>query len=175
MLRSTGLKVSSKSKDTHLDLGSAASIRTPVGRVEIAAGSDGISSVHFVKESGRRERVEDPRVVLRKAIRELDEYFHGKRKRFRLELSPEGTAFQKKVWSQLQRVPWGRTISYQELAARTGNSKAARAVGSAVAKNPLCILIPCHRVVKKGGGIGGFSQGVRVKEWLLRHERKWSG
>ena len=100
----------------------------------------------------------------------LREYFAGHRKQFDLPLAPQGTAFQKSVWRQLQQIPYGITISYGQLAKRVGNPNAARAVGSANGRNPLPIVIPCHRVIAGGGKLGGFSGGLNVKQILLQIE-----
>ena len=109
--------------------------------------------------------------LLKKALREMDEYFKGSRTKFSVSLSPEGTAFQKKVWKALQAIPYGKTVSYKEIARRVGHPKAVRAVGTAVGSNPFCILIPCHRVVASDGSLGGYAFGLKKKEALLRLEK----
>ncbi|MBT4287695.1 MAG: methylated-DNA--[protein]-cysteine S-methyltransferase [Deltaproteobacteria bacterium] len=101
---------------------------------------------------------------------QLDEYFSGKRTKFSLELNPMGTVFQKAVWMELQKIPYGSTINYGELARRIGNPKASRAVGAANGKNPIGIIIPCHRVIGKDGSLTGFGGGLSVKELLLKLE-----
>jgi len=103
---------------------------------------------------------------------ELREYFEGKRKIFTLPLAPDGTPFQKKVWETLRIIPYGETISYAEEAKLFGNAKAVRAVASANGRNPISILIPCHRVIATGGGLGGYSGGLWRKEFLLAVEKK---
>jgi methylated-DNA-[protein]-cysteine S-methyltransferase len=103
--------------------------------------------------------------------RQLEEYFAGKRARFDLPLDPAGSAFQRSVWAQLQSIPYGETWSYRELALRVGNPGAARAVGAANGRNPLCILIPCHRVVRASGDLGGYSGGTERKAFLLDLEK----
>src|ERR1700688_3149557 len=107
-------------------------------------------------------------------MRQLREYFAGKRTEFSLPLAPEGTAFQRSVWRQLQAIPYGETISYGELARRVGNPKASRAVGSANGANPLPIVIPCHRVIAGDGTLGGFGGGLPTKQTLLALERRAS-
>jgi len=102
--------------------------------------------------------------------REIGEYFAGKRKDFDLSLAPEGTAFQMRVWRELQRIPHGVTISYGELATRVGNSKASRAVGAANGQNPISLIIPCHRVIGSDKSLTGYGGGLSVKEALLKHE-----
>ena len=103
---------------------------------------------------------------------QLDEYFRGERKTFDLPLAPKGTDFQKKVWNALQEIPYGETRTYGEIAAAVGNPKAARAVGMANNKNPIGIIIPCHRVVGANGKLVGYAGGMDKKEWLLQLERK---
>jgi methylated-DNA-[protein]-cysteine S-methyltransferase len=110
---------------------------------------------------------ESQRGPVGEAIRQLREYFAGKRVEFDLPLAPEGTAFQRGVWRQLQEIPYGETISYGELARRVGNPKASRAVGSANGANPLPIVIPCHRVIAGDGSLGGFGGGLPTKQTLL--------
>lgn len=108
--------------------------------------------------------------VLNEAKKQLVEYFSGKREKFNLPLKPEGTDFQKNVWKQLQKIPYGKTWSYQDIALAIKNPKAVRAVGGANGKNPLGVIIPCHRVVRKSGDIGGYSSGLSKKRKLLRIE-----
>ena len=107
-------------------------------------------------------------------VRQLEEYFRGGRTRFELPLDPAGTAFQRSVWSELERIPYGATSSYRELARNLGNPGAMRAVGSANGRNPLCIFIPCHRVVRASGEIGGYAGGLERKAFLLELERRGS-
>lgn len=101
----------------------------------------------------------------------MTEYFNGKRETFDLPLSFNGTSFQTKVWNELQKIPYGKTVSYMELAYKIGAPKAVRAVGTAVGRNPICILIPCHRVLASDGTMGGYVAGVQCKEQLLELER----
>ena len=104
------------------------------------------------------------------ARRQLGEYFEGKRRSFDLSLAPRGTAFQHAVWKQLRAIPYGETISYGTLARRVGNPRAARAVGHANGRNPIAIVIPCHRVIGADGGLVGYAGGLPMKRWLLEHE-----
>jgi methylated-DNA-[protein]-cysteine S-methyltransferase len=113
---------------------------------------------------------ESQRGPIAEAARQLREYFAGKRAQFDLLLAPEGTAFQRDVWRQLQEIPYGETISYGELARRVGNPKASRAVGSANGANPLPIVIPCHRVIAGDGTLGGFGGGLPTKQTLIALE-----
>ena len=103
-------------------------------------------------------------------LKQLDEYFSGKRKDFSLDLFTEGTSFQQSVWQQLQKIPYGKTASYAEIATSIGRNAATRAVGTANGKNPICIVIPCHRVIASNGNIAGYSGGIANKKWLLAHE-----
>lgn len=111
--------------------------------------------------------------ILSECVRQLDEYFKGKRKEFTLDLLPRGTGFQRRAWEQLRQIPYGETISYSRQAERMGDKKACRAVGGANGKNPISIVIPCHRVIGKNGSLTGFGSGVWRKEWLLAHEKKF--
>lgn len=101
---------------------------------------------------------------------QLEEYFAGKRKQFDIPLAPEGTPFQQKVWKQLQRIPFGKTASYKDIAVKIKNPGAVRAVGSANGANPLPIVIPCHRIINANGAIGGYSAGLSIKRQLLKIE-----
>ncbi|OGU76952.1 MAG: hypothetical protein A2V93_01045 [Ignavibacteria bacterium RBG_16_34_14] len=101
---------------------------------------------------------------------QLEEYFNGDRKKFNVPLDIKGTEFQKKVWNELSKIPYGKTFSYKKIAEKVGNKKALRAVGKANSQNPVCIVIPCHRVINKNGKLGGYSAGLLVKERLLELE-----
>jgi methylated-DNA-[protein]-cysteine S-methyltransferase len=111
--------------------------------------------------------------IIQQTCKQLDEYFAGKRKIFDLPLSPVGTPFQQKVWKALQQIPYGETISYAQLAQSVDNPKACRAVGSANGKNPVAIIIPCHRVINTGGKLGGYAYGLEIKKQLLDLEQKF--
>ena len=103
--------------------------------------------------------------------KQLDEYFAGKRTNFELNISPKGTEFQKKVWAELLKIPYGKTKSYQEIAETVGKPNAQRAVGSACNKNPILLIIPCHRVVSKSGKLAGFVCGLKNKKYLINLEK----
>jgi methylated-DNA-[protein]-cysteine S-methyltransferase len=105
------------------------------------------------------------------AAAELEEYFAGKRRQFSIDIAPQGTSFQLSVWRSLQRVPYGKTISYGQLARQVGNPKASRAVGAANGANPVPIIIPCHRVIGASGDLTGFGGGLEVKKYLLELEK----
>lgn len=110
--------------------------------------------------------------LIKKAVKQLDEYFNGVRKNFELPIKPAGTAFQKKVWANLQKIQYGKTISYKELALMSGNINASRAVGLANNKNPIAIIIPCHRVIGSDGSLTGYAGGLELKQDLLNLEKK---
>lgn len=140
---------------------------SPVGELLIESDKDRIVTVNFVKEK-KREVLST--AVIEQCIMELDEYFFTGRKFFSVELRPHGTDFQRKVWNELLTIPYGKTISYEALAVRIGNIKSVRAVGLANGQNPIAIIIPCHRVIGKGGELVGYGGGLDNKEWLLYHE-----
>ncbi len=150
---------------------------TPVGPLLLAGDDSSLRHIEFphdgkpeVPEPGWTESA--PRGVLAETVKQLREYFAGRRTQFDLPLALEGTAFQRSVWRCLSEIPYGETISYGELARRVGNPKAARAVGSANGKNPIAIVIPCHRVIAGDGTLGGFGGGLPTKTKLLELERR---
>jgi methylated-DNA-[protein]-cysteine S-methyltransferase len=146
--------------------------QSPVGIIEIIADEKAITGI-YLKQDGRPANegaISDP--LIRKACKQLDEYFAGRRKEFTLPLSFQGTAFQVRVWKQLQQIPYGKTISYAQLAHAIQNPKACRAAGSANGKNPISIIIPCHRVIAADGSLGGYASGLEIKKQLLDLERK---
>ncbi len=143
-----------------------------IGLIEITGTEDGILSVDFVEDKS----VDNPRIppLLKRCVKQLDEYFGGTRREFSVKLLPEGTDFQKKVWNELIKIPFGETRSYKDMAASIGNIKAVRAVGNANGKNKIGIIIPCHRVIGNNGKLVGYGGGLWRKEWLLKHERNVS-
>ena len=143
---------------------------SPVGILEIKADEEGVVSIRIVKVDNP-EKQDSTNLIIRKTCTQLDEYFAGKRKSFDLPLTPQGTSFQKTVWEKLQDIPYGKTLSYSQLAKNCHNPKACRAVGSANGKNPIVIIIPCHRVIASTGGLGGYAYGVDVKKQLLEWEK----
>lgn len=146
-------------------------IDSPIGHIRLEATDTAICRAEWVAnpEEGSEEA---PTPLLKEAVRQLKAYFAGERTTFDLPLMPEGTPFQQRVWQELRKIPYGARISYGELALRTGNPKACRAVGSANGKNPIFILIPCHRVVQSGGSIGGYAYGSGMKAFLLELEAR---
>ncbi len=140
---------------------------SPVGELLIESEGDKITTVNFLKDSKQQEvRTQ----VIEQCIFELDEYFFLGRKFFTVELDLKGTDFQIKVWNELLTIPYGTTLSYEALAIRIGNVKSIRAVGLANGQNPIAIIVPCHRVIGKGGELIGYGGGFENKEWLLHHE-----
>ena len=145
--------------------------RSPFSWLLITASDKGITALSFQnKKSAPTDKSQIVNVHLKNCVRQLDEYFSGKRTDFKLPLDTEGTKFQKKVWGALQKIPHGQTVSYQDIARRIRSPKASRAVGGANNKNPVAIIVPCHRVIGKNGDLVGYASGVNKKKWLLNHE-----
>lgn len=144
-------------------------IQTPIGILEITGNSSGLSSVIFKENKVVIETEKIPE-ELKDAVFQLREYFDGNRKEFTLKLSPKGTDFQKRVWEELQKIPYGKTVNYLQIAKRLGDPKVIRAAASANGKNPISIIIPCHRVIGSDGSLTGYAGGLHRKEWLLEHE-----
>lgn len=143
-------------------------INTPLGVTKISGDEKGIASVTILNAN---ETITDiiPE-VLQDCACQLQEYFQGKRKSFSLKLNPKGTEFQNRVWAELQIIPFGKTVSYLELSKQLGDVKAIRAVANANGKNPLWIIVPCHRVIGSDGSLIGYAGGLHRKQWLLEHE-----
>lgn len=143
-------------------------IKSPLGFTKISGDEDGIIGITILNSE---EKITDiiP-IELEDCVHQLNEYFEGKRTQFDLILNPEGTEFQKKVWDALQTIPYGKTCSYLELAQQFGDIKAIRAVANANGRNPLWIVIPCHRVIGSDGSLTGYAGGLYRKQWLLEHE-----
>lgn len=143
-------------------------INTPLGIAKIDGDEHGIAAVSILNdEQSFTDIVPD---VLQDCVYQLNEYFSGDRKAFQLKLNPKGTLFQRKVWDQLETIPYGKSISYLELSNQLGDVKAIRAVASANGKNPLWIIVPCHRVIGSDGSLVGYAGGLGRKQWLLNHE-----
>lgn len=143
---------------------------SPLGWLKIQSTDHGIVSVLFTEES---ERTGNEHQLVSACCQQLDQYFSGERKIFDLPLSQEGTVFQKKVWDLLYQIPYGRTISYMDLAKQYGDVKAIRAIASANGKNNLTIIVPCHRVIGSNRSLTGYAGGLWRKHWLLEHEGKF--
>ncbi|MGI6141365.1 MAG: methylated-DNA--[protein]-cysteine S-methyltransferase [Caldicoprobacterales bacterium] len=147
-------------------------IDTPVGRLGIVENSHAITEVFFAEEGCHMDIRPAETKLLKEAGRQLQEYFNCKRKVFDLPLEPEGTPFQLKVWKALQDIPYGETRSYKDIATAVGNYKAGRAVGMANNRNPIAIIIPCHRVIGSNGKLVGYGGGLHIKEYLLGLEKR---
>jgi methylated-DNA-[protein]-cysteine S-methyltransferase len=143
-------------------------VNSPLGFTKISGDENGISSISILNSE---EKITDIIPVrLEDCVHQLHEYFEGKRTQFDLTLNPEGTEFQKKVWNELQVIPYGKTCSYLKLSQQMGDIKAIRAVANANGKNPIWIIIPCHRVIGSDGSLTGYAGGLHRKKWLLEHE-----
>lgn len=142
---------------------------SPIGLIEISGTDDAVRSLDFVEE--RRDGCHSKRVV-DQAMKEMKEYFEGNRQQFEVPLDLRGTPFQRAVWRELLKIPYGSTASYGDIARAIGNPKAVRAVGGANHRNPVALIVPCHRVIGSDGSMTGYGSGIWRKEWLLKHEGK---
>lgn len=145
-----------------------ACIQTPLGICAITGDKNGVSVIHVLDREHTLSK-EIPS-VLKEAVLQLNEYFNGTRTAFSFKLNPSGTEFQKTVWQELQNIPFGKTVSYLDVTKKLGDVKAIRAVASANGKNPLWIVVPCHRVIGSNGSLTGYAGGLWRKKWLLEHE-----
>lgn len=149
--------------------------QTPLGKICLSENGTSLTELAFVSE---QENIcidmQNETSLLKKAYQQLMEYFEGERKVFSIPLEPKGTLFQQKVWYALRMIPYGETRSYKDIARLIGSSKACRAVGMANHRNPIAIMIPCHRVIGKNGSLTGYAGGIHYKQYLLDLERKKS-
>lgn len=143
-------------------------IKSPLGFTKIVGDEHGIASVSILDSEETLTTLIPNSLKL--CVKQLQEYFDGNRTAFGLKLNPKGTEFQKKVWKELVKIPYGKTVSYLDLAKKLGDAKAIRAVASANGKNPLWIIVPCHRVIGSDGSLTGYAGGLHRKQWLLNHE-----
>lgn len=143
-------------------------IKTPLGSCLIEGDVNGVSKIWVLDEEVPVSDVIPP--SLQPAVSQISDYFSGNRNTFDFKINPHGTDFQKKVWQALLEIPFGKTISYHQLSAKLGDVKAIRAVASANGKNPLWIVVPCHRVIGSDGSLTGYAGGLWRKKWLLEHE-----
>lgn len=143
-------------------------IKTPIGFLEIEGDDNGVAAITYLNEEVP-QTIDIP-VSLQEVVTQLEEYFEKKRITFSLKLNPKGTDFQRKVWQELQTIPFGKTASYLEMAKNLGDPKVIRAAASANGKNPISIIIPCHRVIGSDGSLTGYAGGLHRKKWLLDHE-----
>lgn len=144
-----------------------AAINTPLGIAKITGDANGITQISVSDEGNVSNEIPS---VLQEAVTQLNAYFQGHRTHFDFKLKPKGTEFQQKVWQALLEIPYGKTCSYLELSKKLGDIKAIRAVASANGKNPLWIVVPCHRVIGTDGSLTGYAGGLWRKKWLLEHE-----
>jgi len=142
-------------------------LKTSIGNLKISGTESGICSVDFTDEW---DDVSTNEQIVLDCAQQLEEYFQGKRKEFSVKLDLHGTNFQKKIWNELLKIPYGKTISYIDLAAQHGDVKAIRAVAMANGKNPVAIIVPCHRVIGANGDLVGYAGGLQRKKWLLELE-----
>lgn len=149
-------------------------VQSPVGPLLLAASDEGLHLIEFQRPRHPMARLPDwhegEHEAIRLAARQLAEYFAGRRRDFDLPLAPRGTEFQRSVWHALASIPYGQTVSYAQLAQRVGRPSAVRAVGAANGRNPLPLVLPCHRVIGSDGSLTGFGGGLPTKEFLLRLE-----
>lgn len=147
-------------------------ISTPVGYLEITTDEEFLLSVKFTGEFTQKADFQPD--ILKETIQQITGYFNGERKEFNVRIKPAGSSFQLKVWEQVMKVPYGQTSSYLDIAHQTGSKNNTRAVGLANGKNPLPIIIPCHRIIGTNGKLTGYAGGLEKKKWLLQHEIKHS-
>ena len=141
-------------------------IETPLGLLEVTADAQAVKTIYFVDHQAESQ----VNKITKLAIAQLKQYFAGERRQFDLPLAPEGTSFQQQVWQALLTIKYGDTCSYSDIANQINNPKAVRAVGAANGRNPLTIVVPCHRVVGRNGALTGYAFGIERKSWLLNHE-----
>ena len=146
---------------------------TPVGILGIVEKDSMITNVFFGKTQLKENIIIKESELIKMTITELDEYFNGKRKSFSVKLNPFGTKFQRAVWDELIKIPYGETVSYKRIAENRGHDKAYRAVGLANHLNPIPIMIPCHRVIGSNGKLRGYAGGMRIKKLLLDLEKSY--
>ena len=142
-------------------------IKSPLGITKIVGDENGISEISVLSEGAITAEIP---VQLQECVSQLREYFEGERNHFDFKLNPQGTDFQQRVWQELLNIPFGKTMSYLDLSKKLGDVKAIRAVASANGRNPLWIVVPCHRVIGTDGSLTGYAGGLWRKKWLLEHE-----
>ena len=142
-------------------------IQSPLGITKIVGDENGVSIISILEQGEPSKKIPKQ---LEKAVTQLNEYFEGQRQNFDFTMNPKGTDFQQKVWQELRNIPFGKTVSYLDLSKKLGDVKAIRAVASANGKNPLWIVVPCHRVIGTDGSLTGYAGGLWRKKWLLEHE-----
>ncbi len=149
--------------------------KSPIGVIKITSNTKSVTSVVFDDHEDHNKffpRNDDISPILKECFKQIDEYFKGKRYKFSVKLAPEGTNFQKTVWNELKAISFGKTCSYLDIARKIGIETGSRAVGNANGKNPISIIIPCHRVIGSNKKLTGYAGGIWRKKWLLEHEQK---
>ncbi|MBK8946164.1 MAG: methylated-DNA--[protein]-cysteine S-methyltransferase [Ignavibacteriae bacterium] len=149
-------------------------LKSPIGEIKITAEENFITSILFVFDDTEIE-AENINPVLTQCKKELAEYFVGKRNEFTIPIKQEGTEFQQKVWNELLKIPYAKTVSYNFIAGSLGDKKSIRAVGATNGRNQISIIVPCHRVIGSDGSLTGYAGGLWRKKWLLNHEKEFSG
>jgi methylated-DNA-[protein]-cysteine S-methyltransferase len=142
-------------------------IESPLGITKIVGDENGVSEISVLGEGEISAKIPKN---LKECVSQLQDYFNGQRNHFDFKLNPQGTDFQQKVWQELLNIPFGKTMSYLDLSKKLGDVKAIRAVASANGRNPLWIVVPCHRVIGTDGSLTGYAGGLWRKKWLLEHE-----
>ena len=145
-------------------------LQTPLGTLLIQGDQDGISVIKFIENQKEALEIDEIPSDLRDAVDQMKNYFDGTLNEFTIKLNPQGTEFQKRVWKQLAEIPFGKTTSYLQMAKNLGDAKVIRAAASANGKNPISIIIPCHRVIGSDNSMTGYAGGIWRKKWLLAHE-----
>lgn len=143
---------------------------SPIGWLELSASDNALKSIRYSKEPVAEKPLQKTNSIIDQTRKELTEYFSGDRKEFSIPLDPEGTTFQKRIWSLLQKIPYGQTTTYGALANKMGDPNKVRAIGRANGKNPIPIIIPCHRVIGSNNRLVGCGGGIERKRYLLQHE-----
>jgi len=153
-------------------------MNSPIGNLYLVSSNKGLKGVFWKKQkaplAASLESSELEIQFLAQTVQELEQYFRGERKRFEIRLDIDGTEFQRRVWGELMKIPYGKTFSYSEIAKKIRNQNAVRAVGTANGRNPLSIIVPCHRVIAADGTLGGYAGGLGIKTKLLDLERRGS-
>lgn len=144
--------------------------QSPLGKLRIESDGECLTAIQFTTDEDSTSSQQVEAAIFSQVTNQLDEYFEGSRTNFDLPLAPEGTDFQRQVWEQLLKIPYGQTINYGELAQRLGDANKVRAVGTANGKNPIPIIIPCHRVIGANNNLVGYRGGIDRKKKLLKHE-----
>lgn len=155
-----------------LDILEESIMKSPLGDLQITTCNQSLISLHFLDSQDASPKISGYGSLV---IDQLQAYFQGERQQFDLDLKPNGTDFQRRIWDLLGKIQYGKTISYLELAKQYGDIKAIRAIGTTNGKNPIAIIIPCHRVIGSNGSLTGYAGGLDRKRWLLDHEARLSG